>query len=67
MTPRLRFEQPSFRDRIAPVGAAPPTCGPCSPYVDFGASLSISLNGAEKNINLAAGTTKYPNAGAKVT
>jgi D-alanyl-D-alanine carboxypeptidase len=31
------------------------------------ASLSISLKGAEKNINLAAGTTKYPNAGAKVT
>jgi D-alanyl-D-alanine carboxypeptidase len=29
------------------------------------ASLSISLKGAEKNINLAAGTTKYPNAGAK--
>lgn len=31
------------------------------------ASLSISLKGAEKNIDLAAGTTKYPNAGAKVT
>jgi D-alanyl-D-alanine carboxypeptidase len=31
------------------------------------ASLSISLKGAEKNINLAAGTTKYPKAGAKVT
>lgn len=31
------------------------------------ASLSISLKGAEKNINLAAGTTRYPNAGAKVT
>jgi D-alanyl-D-alanine carboxypeptidase len=31
------------------------------------ASLSISLKGAEKNINLAAGTTKYPNAGAKIT
>jgi D-alanyl-D-alanine carboxypeptidase len=31
------------------------------------ASLSISLKGAEKNINLAVGTTKYPNAGAKVT
>jgi len=31
------------------------------------ASLSISLEGAEKNINLAAGTTKYPNAGAKIT
>ena len=31
------------------------------------ASLCISLKGAEKNINLAAGTTKYPNAGAKVT
>ncbi|HXC90762.1 MAG TPA: serine hydrolase domain-containing protein [Stellaceae bacterium] len=31
------------------------------------ASLSVSLNGAEKNIDLAAGTTKYPNAGAKVT
>jgi D-alanyl-D-alanine carboxypeptidase len=31
------------------------------------ASLSISLKGAEQNINLAAGTTKYPNAGAKVT
>jgi D-alanyl-D-alanine carboxypeptidase len=31
------------------------------------ASLSISLKGVEKNINLAAGTTKYPNAGAKVT
>lgn len=31
------------------------------------ASLSISLKGSEKNINLAAGTTKYPNVGAKVT
>ena len=31
------------------------------------ASLSISLKDAEKNINLAAGTTKYPNARAKVT
>jgi D-alanyl-D-alanine carboxypeptidase len=31
------------------------------------ASLSISLNGAEKDINLAAGTTKYPDAGAEVT
>jgi D-alanyl-D-alanine carboxypeptidase len=31
------------------------------------ASLSISLKGAENNINLAAGTTKYPNAGMKVT
>jgi D-alanyl-D-alanine carboxypeptidase len=31
------------------------------------ASLCISLKGAEKNINLAAGTTKYPNAGEKVT
>jgi D-alanyl-D-alanine carboxypeptidase len=31
------------------------------------ASLSISLNGAEKDINLAAGTTKYLDAGAKVT
>ena len=31
------------------------------------ASLSISLKGAEKNISLAAGTTKYPKAGAKVT
>jgi D-alanyl-D-alanine carboxypeptidase len=30
------------------------------------ASLSISLNGSAKNINLAAGTTKYPKAGAKV-
>ena len=30
------------------------------------ASLSISLKGSEKNINLAAGTTKYPNVGAKV-
>ncbi|MGA9824581.1 MAG: serine hydrolase domain-containing protein [Methylocystis sp.] len=31
------------------------------------ASLSISLKGSEKNINLAAGTTKYPSVGAKVT
>jgi D-alanyl-D-alanine carboxypeptidase len=31
------------------------------------ASLSISLKGAEENIDLAAGTTEYPNAGAKVT
>lgn len=31
------------------------------------ASVSISLKGAENNINLAAGTTKYPNAGMKVT
>lgn len=31
------------------------------------ASLSISFRGAETNINLAAGTTKYPDAGAKVT
>jgi D-alanyl-D-alanine carboxypeptidase len=31
------------------------------------ASLSISLKGAENNIDIAAGTTKYPNAGAKVT
>ena len=31
------------------------------------ASLSISLKGAEKNINFAAGTTKYPNADAQVT
>ncbi len=31
------------------------------------ASLSINLKGVERNINLAAGTTKYPNAGAKVT
>jgi D-alanyl-D-alanine carboxypeptidase len=31
------------------------------------ASLSISLNGAEKDINLAAGTTEYLDAGAKVT
>jgi D-alanyl-D-alanine carboxypeptidase len=31
------------------------------------ASLSISLKGAETNINLAAGTTKYPKAGATVT
>jgi D-alanyl-D-alanine carboxypeptidase len=30
------------------------------------ASLSISLKGAEKNIDLAAGTTKYPKAGTKV-
>jgi D-alanyl-D-alanine carboxypeptidase len=30
------------------------------------ASLSISLSGAGKNIDLAAGTTKYPKAGAKV-
>ena len=30
-------------------------------------SLSIRLKGAEKNINVAAGTTKYPNAGTKVT
>jgi D-alanyl-D-alanine carboxypeptidase len=29
-------------------------------------SLSIDLKGATSNINLAAGTTKYPNAGAKV-
>lgn len=31
------------------------------------ASLSISLKGAGENINLAAGTTKYPEAGEKVT
>jgi D-alanyl-D-alanine carboxypeptidase len=31
------------------------------------ASLSISLKGDEAAINLAAGTTKYPDAGAKVT
>ncbi len=31
------------------------------------ASLSISLKGAKENITLAAGTTKYPNAGAKIT
>lgn len=31
------------------------------------ASLSISLKGSEENINLAAGTTQYPDAGAKVT
>jgi D-alanyl-D-alanine carboxypeptidase len=31
------------------------------------ASLSISLKGAETNISLAAGTTKYPDSGAKVT
>jgi D-alanyl-D-alanine carboxypeptidase len=31
------------------------------------ASLCISLNGAEQNISLAAGTTKYPDGGAKVT
>ena len=31
------------------------------------ASLSISLKGAEKNIDLAAGTAKYWNAGAQVT
>ena len=31
------------------------------------ASLSISLRGADENINLAAGTTKFPDAGAKVT
>jgi D-alanyl-D-alanine carboxypeptidase len=30
-------------------------------------SLSISLKGAGEAINLAAGTTKYPDAGAKVT
>jgi D-alanyl-D-alanine carboxypeptidase len=30
-------------------------------------SLSVSLKGAEENIDLAAGTTGYPNAGAKVT
>ena len=31
------------------------------------ASLSISLKSAKTNINLAAGTIKYPDAGAKVT
>ncbi len=31
------------------------------------ASLSISLKGAGENINLAAGTTEYPDAGAKNT
>lgn len=31
------------------------------------ASLSISLKGADTNIDLAAGTTKYPDAGAKLT
>jgi D-alanyl-D-alanine carboxypeptidase len=31
------------------------------------ASLSVNLKGAERNINLAAGTTQYPNSGAKVT
>ncbi len=31
------------------------------------ASLSISLKGAGENINLAAGSTKYPDAGARVT
>jgi D-alanyl-D-alanine carboxypeptidase len=31
------------------------------------ASLSISLKGGKQDINLAAGTTKYPDAGAKVT
>jgi D-alanyl-D-alanine carboxypeptidase len=31
------------------------------------ASLSISLKDAEKSINLAAGTTKYPDGGAEVT
>ncbi len=30
-------------------------------------SLSINLRGATSNINLAAGTTKYPNAGQKTT
>ncbi len=30
-------------------------------------SLSISLRGAEENINLASGTTRYPDAGARVT
>lgn len=31
------------------------------------ASLSVSLKGADEAINLAAGTVKYPDAGAKVT
>lgn len=31
------------------------------------ASLSVSLKGAENTIDLAAGTTKFPDAGAKVT
>src|SRR6185437_4476680 len=31
------------------------------------ASLSISLKGTAETIDLAAGTTQYPNAGAKVT
>ena len=30
-------------------------------------SLSISLKGGETNISFAAGTTKYPDDGAKVT
>src|SRR4051812_44241200 len=30
-------------------------------------SLSISLKGVEKNLNLAASTTQYPKAGAEIT
>jgi hypothetical protein len=41
MTPQLRFAQPSFRDGIAPVGAAPPIFGPRSLFIDFGADLDV--------------------------
>ena len=45
MTPQLRFAQPSFRDGIAPVGAAPSIFGPRPLFVDFGADLDVPAGG----------------------